>query len=1601
MRRALVIAAALALWAAPAAARETIKADQDYGSTWRALNLLAPTTPGEPVRRGDMPGSGLPCAVVFTGGSPLFRCAVLGNAATLGVDVQAPLSPADGSIVMPTGSTIRVGAVPGTSVTGTPNTIPYFNGSGVLNALTLSPEFSLSAGTLSLASGSIAPSKLQNEAAGTLLGNSGASPAPPAAVSILPSLSLSASGLGLASVPAGTPVLGELVFTAANPSTGPPAGFGRCRYDATNLTWTCLSAFGGETHGVATSTGANFITGIWPDGHVTRSGVSANQVAGLWPVALTGNGSDLNPASTPLDRLSQSGATSGQVPSWNGTAWVPTTPSAGSTTPTGTGFYHVTGGAMDPAARAVDLSTSDTINSLSTSRLTGLLPCSLLNALTGDVTSGGGSCATTVANISNGATWSGWQHPTNTTVAGTPAAGTSNVWVDSTAKTLFVKDDAGNVSHGIRTTTATAGQFVTSFNDNGTANLGTPTGDHKVLVNASDTTPGYLADKITALVPSVVAPAGALAPPTSGLVFWVNGATGVGTSGGSNVVSWADQSGHGNNVTTAAGTPVLISGGSGINGQPVVRFNNTGGSAASCYLSGALTLSGGTGLTVLYVARTAASGTIPQFNTIVSWHSGGVWWAFNQGSDTLTSQGAGWAGSAGAVAFGNATSIPTNGQTLFAGYLYDKTQWTLDTINSGTYADTSYPTSAVLLLVGTDAGTARSQSTSDVAEILIYDHKLSSTDLATVKGYLALRYNITIAGAAAGSSLQVSTLYDNASLTLNGSNQLQRAAVTGDGTIAAGSNTFALSNIPSGTTAAGTISFTPIAAPATPAAGHALAYVDSTSKVLSLKNDAGTVSHGVQTLAASTHLFLTGIGADGLPSRAQPDYSDLTGTPSSLPPSGAAGGALTGSYPNPSIANGVIVPANFAAFPAATLFGNDQATSATPRTITLGTGLAFDSTAHALNVTVASGADALGTYWVSSATHAPANATIMSGLGTGVLEQTVSGGVATPTAVSVGSKAIVVGISGGGGVTSDTNFQIDTVAHTLTATGSASFQGATTTIGAWNGIGKYTAGVVGVASHPGDYLSEADMPAATDLMVSGGTTSAPVGYSTLTADGNGVVTMTGVTGGNTIKWRRVGDQQFDKSGGTFWLGTSDLNDVSIYTNNSAARVAFKSTGELNFMSLAAPATPATGRGSCWFDATANDWTCKDSSGNVSHGARSVSAGAGFALTGLSDSGVWTTTAFQTPISFPPSTYVTVGTGTGITGYSNFTYDGNVLTMSGVSGGNTINWNRAGDQQFNKSGGTFWLGTSDAHPVSFYTNNSTARLSLEATVPNVDQIATTTGATYQWWKDSTPTKAMAIGNSVPGTAVTNNMVFSAYTGSAWVQGMALTNAAVPELILGDTVQLNGLAASALMATDSGRFASSVVLDPPVYFSGGHLGVTTPTVETFAWSESWQNSGTGLPATVGGNTYFVIPSGNLGVAQVGATDTFVTSAGVGTALNSQYGGSTYPSLYAVQRSTTSGQFTCSAWYGAGSLTSGSPNSDVIVFTLNYTTNPGSTSVTQVATGTTSNITNARSVIINQSVGAVPVGAYVFMEFHRTDANSGWKVTGINFNCQATLW
>lgn len=69
-----------------------------------------------------------------------------------------------------------------------------------------------------------------------------------------------------------------------------------------------------------------------------------------------------------------------------------------------------------------------------------------------------------------------------------------------------------------------------------------------------------------------------------------------------------------------------------------------------------------------------------------------------------------------------------------------------------------------------------------------------------------------------------------------------------------------------------------ITAPATPASTFANIYVDSTSKNICVKDDAGTIKHGVQTQSGSSNNFLTAISDTGVVSTAQPSFSNLSGS---------------------------------------------------------------------------------------------------------------------------------------------------------------------------------------------------------------------------------------------------------------------------------------------------------------------------------------------------------------------------------------------------------------------------------------------------------------------------------------------------------------------------------------------------------------------------------------------------------------------------------------------------------------------------------------------------------------------------------------------------
>lgn len=106
----------------------------------------------------------------------------------------------------------------------------------------------------------------------------------------------------------------------------------------------------------------------------------------------------------------------------------------------------------------------------------------------------------------------------------------------------------------------------------------------------------------------------------------------------------------------------------------------------------------------------------------------------------------------------------------------------------------------------------------------------------------------------------------------------QLPALTGDVTSGAGTCATTLANIPSGVPVAGNLLATNIVAPGTPAAGKTVLYVDSTTKRLSSKNDAGVVGTDVVADTGAANNFLTAISAAGVISKAQPAFTNISGT---------------------------------------------------------------------------------------------------------------------------------------------------------------------------------------------------------------------------------------------------------------------------------------------------------------------------------------------------------------------------------------------------------------------------------------------------------------------------------------------------------------------------------------------------------------------------------------------------------------------------------------------------------------------------------------------------------------------------------------------------
>lgn len=118
-------------------------------------------------------------------------------------------------------------------------------------------------------------------------------------------------------------------------------------------------------------------------------------------------------------------------------------------------------------------------------------------------------------------------------------------------------------------------------------------------------------------------------------------------------------------------------------------------------------------------------------------------------------------------------------------------------------------------------------------------------------------------------------------------------------------------NLPDGVTQAGHLLVTNIAAPANPAAGKVKVYADSTDLRFHDKNASGVIGTTVVADTGAANNFLTAISAAGAISKAQPSFSNLSGTAGDTQiADGAVDGGTAGEIADASITSADLIAAN-------------------------------------------------------------------------------------------------------------------------------------------------------------------------------------------------------------------------------------------------------------------------------------------------------------------------------------------------------------------------------------------------------------------------------------------------------------------------------------------------------------------------------------------------------------------------------------------------------------------------------------------------------------------------------------------------------------------
>jgi hypothetical protein len=229
---------------------------------------------------------------------------------------------------------------------------------------------------------------------------------------------------------------------------------------------------------------------------------------------------------------------------------------------------------------------------------------------------------------------------------------------------------------------------------------------------------------------------------TSGLTFWVQADNGVQTNATGSVTNWVDQSGSGNHVrqTTAARQPSTIS--DGWFGEPLVRFlgSQTQHLQSVTAISGIISASEYTLFAVYRPLKITDNNEAGIFNhDAVVADSGGFFGLHLRTNGTFhTANLYNWDGNADIATTPNllinepqlVTGWHTNGFLFVQPYG--------DSVSSAASGNTT--TLSGLLRLGAGFGLAASAFDGDIAEILIYNRALSSSERVQVETYLYDRW---------------------------------------------------------------------------------------------------------------------------------------------------------------------------------------------------------------------------------------------------------------------------------------------------------------------------------------------------------------------------------------------------------------------------------------------------------------------------------------------------------------------------------------------------------------------------------------------------------------------------------------------------------------------------------------------------------------------------------------------------------------------------------------------------------------------------------------------------------------------------------------------